>query len=283
MFFKKTRKISANEGSKDVIVEAATDGELRVIPSNSQHVGARDNQEDAFAFSDLGDHEVIREKGILAIVADGMGGLELGEEASRVAVASFLREYELVIEGESLEQRLMRALRIANTAVYDLAYRGKSELDLGTTLIAAVIYHDHLYWVSAGDSRIYLYRDRHLHQLTTDHIYANHLLCDVENGKISKKEADEHPERSYLTSYLGLPELPEVDLCSEPLPLMAGDAVLLCSDGLFDTLKEDQIVAIIERGGSDLAGKMVGAALSVNNPHQDNITVAVLSIVMNKM
>ncbi len=265
---------------RNILPEKPQSG-LTVIPSNYQHVGSRGNQEDSFAFSDLGDQAMIDRVGVMAVVADGMGGLEYGEEASRVAVASFLSEYSMEIEKESINDRLNRAITVANTAVYDLAYKGaKGEIDLGTTIVAAVVLRGQLYWVSAGDSRLYLYRENYLQQLTLDHIYANHLQVDVENGKLTQDEADRNPERNYLTSYLGLPRISELDYSKQPLHLQAGDKVLLCSDGLYDTLQEAAIAAVLDNSGAaDYAEELVKAALAAGNPHQDNITVAVFSLV----
>ncbi len=271
---KKREKKSAGKA----IIDADTGGSLRVVPANYQDIGARENQEDAFAFSDLGDQKQIDKNGILALVADGMGGLTRGEEASRLAVQVFLREYEGKKDGETIGECLNRALSIANTAVFDLAFTGEEEDDLGTTLVAVVVYQDELHWIAVGDSRIYLFREGHLEQLNTDHIYANHLLTDVINGKISQKEAEKHPERNYLTSYLGLPELNEVDQNETPLLLKPGDQILLCSDGLYDTLGEDEITAVLAREEDMIAEKMIEEVLAKGKMHQDNVTAIVLSI-----
>ncbi len=273
---KKRRKKPAGRA----ISAVATGGSIRVVPANFQHMGARENQEDAFAFSDLSDKKAVREKGILAVVADGMGGLARGEEASSLAVSTFLHEYEAGENDGDIGASLNRALRIANAAVYDLSFTGAEEDDdLGTTLVAVVIYRNELHWISVGDSRIYLFRDEQLQQLTKDHIYANHLLNDVINGRISLQEAENHPERSHLTSYLGLPELTEISQSEEPLPLEPGDGILLCSDGLYDTLSETCIEDLLKGGGDGIAEKMVGEVLSKGSRHQDNVTVIVLSII----
>ena len=108
----------------NAIIDAGTGGSLRVVPANYQDIGARENQEDAFAFSDLADRKQVDKNGVLALVADGMGGLTRGEEASRLAVKVFLREYERKKDGETIDESLYRALRIANTAVFDLAFTG---------------------------------------------------------------------------------------------------------------------------------------------------------------
>ncbi len=207
-----------------------------------------------------------------------MGGLDLGEEASRVAVKVFMREYLNRKKEDSVSEALWRALKIANIAVFDLAFDGEGEKDLGTTLVAAVIRQGMLHWVSAGDSRIYLYRNKKLNQLTRDHIYGNHLQLDVANGIISQKEADNHPERSHLTSYLGLPELPETDMSVDPLPLQQGDVVVLSTDGLFDTLSEKELTLILGKKTPDPAKELVKCTLAKKYRHQDNVTVVTFTV-----
>lgn len=253
-------------------------GSIKVNPSNYQHVGARENQEDAFAFSDLGDGELVATKGILAILADGMGGLANGEQASQAAVNTFLREYNDKEENEAAAKFLLRAATVANAAVFDLAYNNGNEIELGTTLVAALINGNSMHTISVGDSRIYLYRGHKINQLTTDHIYANHLAGQVMEGTLSRKEAAEHPERNFLTSYLGLSRLAEVDCSEEPVCLESGDKVILCSDGLYDTIPENEIEAVLSVRHANYAEELVKITLEKNNPYQDNVTIIVLDI-----
>ncbi len=271
-----TVKKSQAAGSKNVI-SAATGSSVGLDLSNCQHIGARDNQEDFFAVSDLNDKKKVDENGVWAVIADGMGGLDIGEKASKVAVKVFMREEEVFDASKPLPKRLKLAAQVANTAVYDCAFNEQGEIDLGTTLIAAVIKDEKLFWVSVGDSRIYLFREGVLKQLNRDHVYKYHLMKDVENGIITKKEADNHPERAYLTSHMGLPELPELDQNLEPLLLKAGDRILLCSDGLSNTLSDDEIKLYFTKNDQINAEEMVKQALIRKNRFQDNITVIILS------
>ncbi len=271
-----TVKKSQAAGSKSAI-SAADDNSVGLDLSNCQHIGARDNQEDFFAVSDLNDKKKVDENGVWAVIADGMGGLDIGEKASKVAVKVFMREQEVLETSEPIPKRLKRAAQVANTAVYDCAFNEQGEVDLGTTLVAAVVKDEKLFWVSVGDSRIYLFREGVLKQLNRDHIYKYHLMKDVEKGIITKKEADNHPERAYLTSHMGLPELPEIDQNLEPLLLKAGDRILLCSDGLSNTLSDDEIKLYFSKNDQFKAEEMVKQALIRKNRFQDNITVIILS------
>jgi PPM family protein phosphatase len=251
-----------------------------ILVDSAQDIGSRGNQEDAFALKRQEDQVENGESGeILAIVADGMGGLDCGEEASAIALETFLREYDFNKGSRKIDQRLLRALKISNAAVFDLAYQGGKERDLGTTIVAALIKEGKLHWISAGDSRLYLFREGCLEQLNLDHIYANHLEKEVSEGLISREEAVNHPERNYLTSYLGLPDLTEIGQSNLPLELQANDLVLICSDGLYDTLSEEEITTVLQRENPQRASQLVEAALSKGNPHQDNISVITLAVV----
>lgn len=254
-----------------------TGGDLHVTPSNHQHIGSRENQEDSFALSDLTDRKLVAESGVLALVADGMGGLALGEEASRVAVQVFLREHLPRESDESVPQRLHRALVTANTAVFDRAYQDGTELELGTTMVATLVHKRELYWISVGDSRIYHLRNNTLTQLTRDHIYKNQLMDDVRKGLLTKAQAESHPEGAYLTSYLGLPALTEINKNSEPLLLEPGDWILLCSDGLYNSLTDEEIKLFLNNTEQTSAENLVKRVLAKNLKYQDNITVVLLS------
>lgn len=251
---------------------------LEITPYNNQHVGARNNQEDAFALSDFNNKNLVAKNGFLAVLADGMGGLDDGEKASQAAVDIFIREYNSKNTSETNDQFLLRTVRLANEAVNNLASIGGVEVDLGTTLVAVIIHENLMHWVSVGDSRIYIYRDGLLSQLTRDHIYAYHLAEQVKNGELSGSEAASHPERNHLTSFIGLPELVEIDYNEAPLQLLEGDKVLLCSDGLYDTLPDNIIIDILAGNNRNYAEEIVSQVLDSNNPYQDNVTVIVLDV-----
>ena len=278
MFFPRSKKESEpNITRKLEPSNSKGSNKIRIIPSTYQHIGARKQQEDAFTLSDFSDSKLIEESGLLAVVADGMGGLDCGEDASRVAVRVFFREYFRNDVEKTIPEKLSQALESSNTAVFDLAYQDGMELDVGTTLVAVTIHNHFMYWVSVGDSRIYHYRKKILTQLTKEHIYRNKLMDDVQKELITIEEAEKHPEGAYLTSYLGLPSLPEIDLSSEPLLLEAGDRVLLCSDGLSSTLSEQEIELLLTEAENISSEELVKIALKKQMKYQDNITAVLLS------
>lgn len=249
---------------------------MRYIPGNAQHIGGREEQQDAFGFSDPRDRKFLRHGGFLGVLADGMGGLSLGSEASGTAVHTFLRAYRNKSPQAAIPDALEQALIAANDAVLSLARSKGQEDNAGTTLAAAVAHRDCLYWIAAGDSRIYLLREGRLTQLTTDHVYANELAVEVANGAISRTEALHHPDRDVLTSYLGLAALSEIDRNVRPFPLLPGDRVLLCSDGLYKMLPEDEMVAALAGGPQQASEQLIGRALERESPRQDNVTALVI-------
>lgn len=247
-----------------------------IHPGNCQHVGARSSQQDAFGFSDKDDLAFVAHGGMLAVVADGMGGMANGGEASHLAVRAFLHAYMAKQSDETVPAAMQRALDDANQSVINLSHQVGEE-NVGTTLVAAVIHGDALHWVSVGDSRLYLWRNGQLTQLSEDHIYANELDRDAANGNISQEDAENHPERRSLTSYLGLTQLDLIDHNLEPFPLFAGDRLLLCSDGLYAALEGNEIAPLVEREAQQMAEGLVVMVLAKDRPNQDNLTVAILA------
>ena len=254
-----------------------TEATCGVIPGNAQHIGARNEQQDSFGFSEFDNVEFVKHAGILSVVADGMGGLALGKDSSAIAVQTFLATYAAKEPDEKIAAVLDRSLHSANRAVNRRAAEAGVEGEAGTTLVAVVIHAGNLYWVSAGDSRIYLFRQGLLRQLTTDYNYGRVLDRMVEKGEISLSEASSHPSRAALTSYLGKAEVDEYDRPSDStLELLSGDKVLLASDGLFGFLPEEAIVRSMAFEPQHAAEALVQGTVARHIPYQDNVTVAVL-------
>ena len=249
---------------------------MRFVAGNAQNIGARPQQQDAFGFSDPGDPKFVSHAGFLGVVADGMGGLTHGSEASRSAVHAFLAAYKRKSAGESIPKALTRCLGEANLGVHRIAKTVPAAEEVGTTLVAAVL-HDHtLYWISVGDSRVYLLRGNTVTQLTADHVYARELNRQAAEGKISLREALNHPERSSLTSYLGQTELVHVDKNVRPLEVKSDDCVMLCTDGFYRALTEEELVAGFRKVPQMACDTLLGQALAKNRKQQDNLTVIAL-------
>ncbi|WP_419875702.1 PP2C family protein-serine/threonine phosphatase [Candidatus Pristimantibacillus sp. PTI5] len=257
--------------------EPAVSVAIHVMAGSAQHIGEREEQQDAYCFSSYEDTEAIKRRGMLAVLADGMGGYEMGKEAGQLASLTMLDEYTKKKTEESVPRALAEALQLANKAVYELALEHELEWCVGTTLAAAVIHEDKLYWISAGDSRIYWYRGGRLLALTKDHIYANRLQEKVIAGELTQEEADTHPERHLLTSYLGIPRVTEVNANQIPIRLLAGDWVILCSDGLYDDLSVELLEDAMRYTPNEAAAFIVKHVLAQERPYQDNATIAILA------
>lgn len=252
---------------------------MNYLVGNAQHMGNRKEQQDYLAFSDPTDLAFVRHAGLLGFVADGMGGMAYGREASEIAGKTFLRSYEAKSPGESIPGKLKSALEQANQAVLSLINnKGMAKGEVGTTLVAAVIQGNDLYWIAVGDSRIYLFRQGKLLLLNESHTIGKELDREAAEGKISRIQAINDPERHVLSSYLGLEYLPEIDISLVPFHLQPGDRVIVCSDGLFDVLTDNEIMAEIHGDLQGTSERLVQAALSKNYSHQDNVTVIAMGV-----
>lgn len=247
-----------------------------VSAGNAQGIGRRANQEDSFGVSDVYDASQLSERGILAVVADGMGGLEKGEEISAAATQSMLREFPQAPPALSPSQLLLYLVHQANREALQLAERINGRC--GSTLIAALIKDNRLYYASVGDSRIYLYRDGTLLLLTRPHVYAAELDERAARGDISLEEAASHAKRKAVTSFIGMRRLEKVDYNVEPVFLSRGDRVLLMSDGIFGSLADAEIAAAVQTDAQATAETLEWAVRAKNNAYQDNYTVVVLQL-----
>ncbi|MGI5885117.1 MAG: PP2C family protein-serine/threonine phosphatase [Candidatus Spyradocola sp.] len=249
-------------------------GDIALSIGNVQDIGTRDQQQDAFAITPLEEELVVRDHGVMAVVCDGMGGMENGAEAANLGAIQFMRAYLAAdkVDGNTLVEAVYRA----NEAVYG-AFAGKNGALAGTTLVAASILPDGLRFVSVGDSHIYLFRKGKLYQLNRDHNYFSELLEEVKAGRMTMEEARANPERAHLTSFVGLETLELVDYNVAPVPLRPGDRVILCSDGLFKTLSLQEMTDILGRSsGFTAQDELLAAVRQKGKRKQDNVTVVLL-------
>jgi PPM family protein phosphatase len=201
----------------------------------------------------------------LFAVADGMGGAQAGEVASRIAADAFGSAGD---RGEAPERFLTRVVRAANDRIHRLAERDASRSGMGTTLTAALIGDDEVSIAHVGDSRAYVFRDGDLKRLTSDHSLVEELR---RQGRLTDAQAEEHPQRSIITRALG-PE-PEVEVDTMTYPARPGDVFVLCSDGLTTMVPEARIARILERS-RDLDSAVSRLIREANEGGgRDNITV----------
>jgi PPM family protein phosphatase len=246
----------------------------------------RKNNEDSFAVCDLSTGEMnpfsaehpLGSRGLLLLVADGMGGELCGEVASNLCVGVMPRRLiENLSSADSdphnLPQHLREAVEFANRAVFDKAQCERLCRGMGTTATAAVMAGERLVVAQVGDSRAYLVRNRHMFQLTRDQTFLNYL---ADRGAPLPAEPEKDSRRSILTQALGTRETLDVKLTAARL--RSDDAVLLCSDGLYSMVKPAEMLEI--SGNGDTPQGQCRALIDAANSRGgfDNVTVIVAQV-----
>jgi len=218
----------------------------------------------------------LRGERVLA-VADGLGGHQAGEVASAIAIAAIAElDGRELSSPEEAREALIAAIVEGNRAILDKAARDPDFWGMGTTMTAAALAGDR--WAQlaqVGDSRAYLMPEREgLRQVTNDQTIVGEL---VRQGRLTPEEAAHHPQRSVVTRAVGLDPDLEVDT-PPPLELVAGDQLLLCSDGLTDAIDDARIAEILGAGldGQTTCQALIDAANAAGGP--DNITVVLLRV-----
>ncbi|HEY6474971.1 MAG TPA: protein phosphatase 2C domain-containing protein [Polyangia bacterium] len=208
----------------------------------------------------------------LLVVADGVSSAEAGETASQTAVAATLKTFREQPADVATAKRLYRAVQQANIEVYDLATVVPELRGMTTTLTAVVVDRGELTAAHIGDSRLYLLRDRRLTQLTKDHTVAGEKS---RMGLMSKSRARESPDRSVLTRSLGRELIVPIDRLSNRV--YRGDSLLVCSDGLYNVLEDDEMASLLAAGE---AGAACRSLVDVANKRGtfDNLSAAVLRV-----
>ena len=209
----------------------------------------------------------------LFAIADGMGGAQAGEVASRLAAAAF-EEGAAAIRGE---EGVATVVRAANTRIFERAVHDPAVAGMGTTATVAVVdgAAATVTFAHVGDSRAYLYRNGVLEQLTTDHSLVGEM---VRSGRLTEDEAAVHPHRSVITRALGTD--PDVEVDTLTLEAGPGDLVLLCSDGLSAMVRDEEIVRVLEStegAPRESAEALVSAANAAGG--EDNVTVVLFELV----
>lgn len=210
----------------------------------------------------------------LFAIADGMGGAQAGEVASRLAAAA-LKESGVETGGED---RIYDLIQEANRRVYDRSSTDPNTSGMGTTITVALVEQGSVAFGHVGDSRAYLIRDGRIEQVTEDHSLVNELM---KSGKLSREEAEAHPQRSVITRALGTD--PDVDVDTFTIEAQAGDVFLLCSDGLTDMVGEHEILELVERNRKDIDAALKSLVKAANRSGgEDNITVVAFEIAENQ-
>ena len=240
---------------------------MKVVWGAATHVGMlRQQNEDAF----------IAETSVF-VVADGMGGHNAGEVASALAVKGMR---EAARNGFSSADSVVTAINAANAEIHRASGGPTDQRGMGTTLTAVVPLPaagdepQRMVVANVGDSRVYLWRDNELKQVSSDHSYVQELLTE---GYISEAEARVHPRRNIVTRALGIEG--NVNADSWVLPMVSGDRYVLCSDGLVDEVEDERIAQLLgETPDPQVAADRLVAAAN-DNGGRDNVTVIVVDVV----
>jgi serine/threonine protein phosphatase PrpC len=230
----------------------------------------RENNEDSLAYWESPDDATFVRLGRLAIVADGMGGCEGGQFASRIAVETAEEIYSKSVKPDP-QQRLLEGFRQAHLRIQQRARENPGLQGMGTTMTAFALVGNHLYYAHIGDSRLYLLRAGKLRVITRDHSLVSRL---VETGIIRAEDADNHPQKHVLTAAVGIAEEIEPDFSSEPVALEKSDVLLLCTDGLWGHVSEPELQqALASQAPLEACRTLVQLAKDHGGP--DNITLQI--------
>jgi PPM family protein phosphatase len=233
----------------------------------------RENNEDNYAYWESQLDSDFERLGLLAVVADGMGGAEGGQFASRIAVDAVCETYAAA-GSEAPQGRLAAAFLEANRRVQQEAQARPLLHGMGTTLTACAIVGRELYFAHIGDSRLLLVRNRECQQLTRDHSLVARL---IESGTIRPEEAETHPQKHVLTAAIGVVEDLQPDMSASPVPLETEDVLVLCTDGLWGQMTSREIAEIVSKASPQEACKNL-VQLAKDRGGPDNITVQVLHV-----
>ncbi|MDE6876083.1 MAG: Stp1/IreP family PP2C-type Ser/Thr phosphatase [Lachnospiraceae bacterium] len=207
----------------------------------------------------------------LFIVADGMGGHNAGDFASRFAVEEFVRQVGEG-EGKTLIQTMEEAVNRANRLLIEQAEERPELKGMGTTFVAATIDGEDMYVANIGDSRLYLIGQEEIMQITQDHSLVEEM---IRRGELRREEARFHPNKNVITRAMGanvgvVPDFFEV-------PLREGDIILLCSDGLSNMMDDREIFSVVRQNQGDIE-KAGSELLRLANEHggRDNISIVLV-------
>ncbi len=239
------------------------------IGAKSDRGRKRRRNEDYFSVFEPENEALTESRGVLAVLADGMGGHFSGGEASRMAVEVMGEIYFKAAENAA--KALASAFIAANNEVFAKVGDGKNGV-AGTTLTAVALFPDEFIIAHAGDSRVYLARPGRMDQLTKDHSLVGEMM---HKGLLGREEARNHPKRNIITRAVGLRENVEPDI-DGPMPFLRGDRILVCSDGLSSMLSDGEIAGILL--GKDPAAACKALVDMANEKGGDDNTTVIVAM-----
>ena len=239
-------------------------------------VGKRENQQDSLAYSDPDDLDQMDDKGFLAIVGDGMGGLSNGAEISQMVVASMLEYFDKHVTGETdPKDALLDMVEYANRQVCD--HIGEDRLGTSGSTVVAALWRDHkINWISVGDSSIFLLQNGIFTRLNDLHNFGAELDELAARGQITEEEARTDRQRAALTSYMGMGPLKHISQSAEPIELRNGDRLILASDGIYSAVSSAEIQDLLRYDVEVAAMKLRFLIEEKGKRNQDNYTAMII-------
>ncbi len=217
----------------------------------------------------------------LAIICDGMGGLQGGEQASQEAVKTFVEDFEVIRQQENNYYHFFQSeVEKIDKKVAELTDDDGVFLDAGTTLVAVAIKNGWMQWISVGDSKIYIIRKNDMVCVAKEHNYLNMLNEQLLNGEITEEEyAAEQVRGAALTSYIGMGNVSMMEMNHVQFELMDEDIILLCSDGLYKAISEERILEIVKEDPyhiDETLNKLQREAKAASIRSQDNTSIIMM-------
>ena len=263
--------------------------ELSRYPVTAQtHAGmSGKNNEDRFAVSAFRLSQRNNTPVLLAVLCDGIGGHKAGEIAAELAVNN-ISQVIAESDGKYPLEALEKGIQKANLAIFKESSHDAGKQGMGSTVACAWLIGNRLFTATVGDSRIYLMRDNHIRQISIDHTW---IQDAIDSGLLTPDQVEGHPNRHVIRRYLGAPSPPEVDyrmrladgesdpqsIENQGKPLRPGDRLLLCSDGLTDLVKDNEILSAFNQGSDEEVVKELIELANLRGGH-DNITIITFTL-----
>lgn len=267
-------KTQAPQNGADIISES----DLIYEVSNIQGIGKRTKQEDSFSFVNAFDRNAIKDKGLLFVVCDGMGGMRDGKIASEKAVEILRKSFMEMSRESDIVSFLHDSISLASKSIEDIL-----DGEGGSTIVCGLIRDGKLYYASVGDSFIYLKRGDYLYRLNREHNVKNdkYIEC-IRRGNLDPEIGRMDDESSSLTQFLGMSGFSEMECSVRPISLRENDIVMACSDGVGGVVTESEIRIALNNDSTKLmCDEIERCIIQRNGENQDNYTMTIVKCERN--
>ncbi len=269
----KSKKTNPDELPRTAAPPDSGSHSMTYAVGNLQGIGKREQQEDSFGFGNALDPDAIDRHGLMLVMADGMGGIQNGKQASEAAVDAVLKAFSKFNMSDNIPGQLESAVLNAGKQVWEQLHGNG-----GTTIVAGLIYKEKAYCISVGDSYIGLLHDGELVRLNHSHNVLNRDCIEaLQEGIMDYATALRNPERDAITHFLGMQNLCETEVFLRPLHLYAGDVLILCSDGISGVLTASQMKeALSEQTPEKMCQALEKSIRREDRRYQDNYTALIV-------